>query len=37
MAKGPKAGSKAEIRKASLGSYFVNIDGQRALRMRRTK
>lgn len=33
----PKKGSPAEIRKASLGSYFINIDGQRALRVRRIK
>jgi len=31
----PKSGSKVEIRKASLGSYFMNIDGQRALRVSR--
>jgi hypothetical protein len=35
--KAPRPGSKAEIRRATMGSYFVNIDGQRALRMRRTR
>lgn len=33
----PKAGSKVEIRKASMGSYFMNVDGQRAVRARRVK
>lgn len=33
----PKKGSKAEIRRAALGSYFMNIDGQRAVRARREK
>lgn len=33
----PKKGSKVEIRKASMGSYFMNIDGQRALRVERTR
>lgn len=33
----PKHGSKAEIRKAALGSYFVNVDGQTAIRARREK
>lgn len=33
----PHKGSKAEIRKASLGSFFMNIDGQRALRVRRVR
>lgn len=37
VASPPKKGSKAEIRKASLGSYFLNIDGQRAVRARREK
>ena len=31
----PKPGMKAKIRKAALGSYFVNIAGQPAIRMRR--
>lgn len=35
--KGPRKGSKADIRKASLGSYFINLDGQRAIRARRVK
>lgn len=33
----PKKGSRAEIRRAALGSYFLNIDGQRAVRARREK
>ena len=32
-----KAGSKAEIRKAALGSYFLNLDGQRAIHAKRVK
>jgi hypothetical protein len=31
----PRAGSKARIRKASMGSYLVNFDGGPAIRMRR--
>lgn len=31
----PKPGSKIAIRKASMGSFFVNIDGQTAIRARR--
>ncbi len=33
----PHQGSKAEIRKASLGSFFLNVDGQTAIRARREK
>lgn len=33
----PRAGSKAEIRKAAMGSFFLNLDGQRAVRARRVK
>lgn len=33
----PKQGSEAKIRKAALGSYFLNIDGQTAIRARREK
>lgn len=35
LGKPPHAGSTAEIRKGVLGSFFVNIDGQLALRMHR--
>lgn len=35
LSKSPKKGSRAEIRKASMGSYFMNLDGQRAVRARR--
>jgi hypothetical protein len=31
----PKKGSKVELRKAAMGSYFMNIDGQRAVRAQR--
>lgn len=31
----PEAGSKAEVRNAAMGSFFMNIDGQRAIRVRR--
>jgi hypothetical protein len=33
----PKKGSKVEIRKASLGTYFINVEGQRAIRAQRTR
>jgi hypothetical protein len=33
----PHAGSKVQIRKAALGSFFMKIDGQRALRARRMR
>lgn len=35
--KAPKAGSSMEIRRASLGSFFMKLDGQRAVRARREK
>ncbi|MEI6439285.1 MAG: hypothetical protein WCO83_03665 [Alphaproteobacteria bacterium] len=35
--KSPTKGSKADVRKASMGSYFINLDGQRAIRARRVK
>lgn len=31
----PKSGSEVKIRPAAMGSYFANIDGQRAIRMKR--
>ena len=31
----PRAGSKAEVRNAAMGSFFMNIDGQTAIRVRR--
>lgn len=37
MNRDPKKGSKLEIRTAALGSFFMNVDGQRALRVRREK
>jgi hypothetical protein len=33
----PHKGSKAEIRKAALGSFFINLDGQRAIRAKRVQ
>ena len=33
--KPPRSGSVMDIRTAALGSYFANIDGQRAIRVRR--
>lgn len=33
----PRAGTKVEIRKASLSSYFMNLDGQRAVRAKRVQ
>ncbi|APG63544.1 hypothetical protein LPB140_03755 [Sphingorhabdus lutea] len=35
IVRSPKKGMPVEIRKASLGSFLVNIDGQRAIKMRR--
>ena len=37
LPRGAKAGSKVEIRTASLGSYFMKVDGQRAVRATRVK
>ena len=37
LSKYPRNGSKAEIRKASMGSYFINLDGQRAIRAKRVE
>lgn len=34
-ARDPKPGQKIRIRRAALGSFFANIDGQTAIRMRR--
>jgi hypothetical protein len=31
----PRAGMKVRIRKAALGSYFANVDGQTAVRVKR--
>lgn len=33
----PHKGSTAEVRRGALGSYFMNIDGQRAVRVRRVR
>ena len=33
----PKKGAKVDIRKASMGGYFMNVDGQRAIRARRVR
>lgn len=37
LRRSPRAGSKAEIRNAALGSFFLNLDGQRAIRASRVK
>jgi hypothetical protein len=31
----PKPGQKIKLRKAAMGSYFANVNGQRAVRMKR--
>jgi hypothetical protein len=33
----PKPGQKVKIKVASLGSYFANVNGQRAIRMKRDR
>ncbi|ARS27575.1 hypothetical protein KC8_09750 [Sphingomonas sp. KC8] len=35
LSRDPKPGMAVKIRKAAMGSYFANIDGQTAIRMRR--
>jgi len=35
LARSPRAGSKVEIKKGAMGSFFMNLDGQRAVRARR--
>jgi hypothetical protein len=35
LGRAPQAKSKVEIRRAAMGSYLMNIDGQRAIRVRR--
>lgn len=35
LGRSPRAGSKAEVRRATMGSYLMNLDGQRAIRVRR--
>jgi hypothetical protein len=37
LANDARAGSKAEIRKAALGSFFMKIDGQPAIRVHRDR
>lgn len=37
LPRGAKAGSTVEIRKASMGSFFINVDRQRAIRASRAK
>ena len=37
LARGPKPGSGAEIKKAAVGSYFLKLEGQRAIRARRVQ
>ena len=33
----PRKGSKIEIRKAAMGTFFMNVDGQHALRVKRVQ
>jgi hypothetical protein len=35
--RGARKGSRIEIRKAAMGSFFINVDGQRAMRARRVE
>ncbi|MDB5448112.1 MAG: hypothetical protein JWQ97_3429, partial [Phenylobacterium sp.] len=35
LARDPRQGSKVSIRRASLGSFMMNVDGQRAIRVHR--
>ena len=37
LPRGAKKGSTIEIRKAAMGSFFVNVDKQRAIRVTRSK
>jgi hypothetical protein len=37
LPRGAKAGAKVEIRRAAMGSFFVNVDGQRAIRAVRSR
>jgi hypothetical protein len=37
LAKDPHAGSKAEIRRGAIGSFFMKIDGQQAIRAHRDR
>lgn len=37
LARDPRQGSAVEIRRAAMGGYFMNLDGQRAVRARRVK
>jgi hypothetical protein len=37
LRKGARAGSTIEIRKTAMGGYFLNVDGQRAIRANRIK
>jgi hypothetical protein len=37
LSRRPKPGSSVEIRNAALGSYFMNVDGQRAIRVKRVQ
>ena len=37
LARAPRQGSRVEIRRAAMGGFFMNLDGQRAVRARRVK
>jgi hypothetical protein len=37
LSRRPKPGTSVEIRSAAMGGYFMNVDGQRAIRVTRVK
>ncbi|MDZ4371860.1 MAG: hypothetical protein U1C74_10605 [Phenylobacterium sp.] len=37
LPRGAKPGAKVEIRRAAMGSFFINVDGQRAIRAVRSR
>lgn len=37
LPRSPKPGSEAKVRRAAMGSFMMNIDGQRALRVKRVQ
>lgn len=37
LSRRPKPGSTVEIRSAAMGGYFMNVDGQRAIRVKRDR
>jgi hypothetical protein len=37
LRRAPKPGARAEVRRTPLGGYFMNVDGQKAIRVRRER